>query len=157
MGTLGSVDCTWATGLRANKAGAATVQTRPAKGGAPGSAESTLDWVLRIDCEPSSQTFRQGALEVSESAPWLAMPSVCCPAEIAATSFSAKRCAVGDSWLWGMGASSTHALTTPEVMENKHTSSTTNAVLRLARGLGKGVMAGKNTINSSYAVPAWRP
>lgn len=100
-------------------------------GAGPGSLWSTPEDAFGKVCVPSLHTFRHDALMPSEwswwsaSVPISASNSACAWPSVAADVFAALACDSCDS--------SKHAFATPEASANTHTSTTTNAVLRLVR------------------------
>ena len=108
-----------------------SVHRIPISGAGPGSLWSTLEWALGRACVPSSQAFRQDSLVPSESWWWSASVPIWTSNSagawvVAATDlFTALEC--------GSTVSSKQAFATEEAKANNHTSSSTNAVLRLVR------------------------
>ena len=107
-------------------------------GAGPGSVWSAPEHALGKVCVPSSQTFRHDSLVPSESSWW--------PASVrnwASNSAGALLVAAADFFAaldCGSYVSSKQAFATDEASANSHTSSTTNAVLRLVRVSTKNFM-----------------
>lgn len=97
------------------------------RGAGPGSLWSAAEHALGKVCVPSSQTFKHDSLVLPESSWW--------PASASSDPDRSAGAWLDDltAMLRGSCISRKQALATPEANANSHTTSTTNAVLRLVR------------------------
>ncbi len=144
MGGPGMPGARYPTRSGVERAALADVQKAAVVAAGPGSTWSIALKALGTEREASSQTLRQGALEIPESSPWLVMAPAW-PMGIAGKWAGANAAVALPPWSLPC-TSSRQAFAIPEANAKSHPSNTMIATFRLARVLEKSFMLDANYV-----------